>query len=519
MIRLAALGWTLLLSAQGSRDWRPEERAVISDYSIVTALAASESRVYVATRNGLGIYDWRLREWEPPVSLLDGYPRLPVHAALADPTEEAVWLATAEGVVRYRPQIRQWETILIPGGVSDLMYDGDDPLEGMFLRTRRGWELLRPGAVIPATARNLPPPGRRVTPMSVEDLERQFPVADAMRAEVLLDDRLRTFRYTTAVRVPRIEEVYLGTNGMGVLRLDLGIVRFERLPFGLVASGAGAVAAVPGGVWAGSDHRALRPGFTFVGERLQRYVWKEGPRRTGFAFAGVRDVVVRRREVWGATDRGVIRVDVDGDDAVRLTSGDGLPDDQVYALGQGGPGVWIGTALGLALARDGGEIRRVGPRQVTVLALAPFRDSVWVGTTAGLGLAWAAGERIVVPPDVDALPELKAAIIALALAGDTLVAATTDRLVWRAGADEWLVERVLGRELGVIYALAPDDGGVWVGGELGVGFYRYGDRTFVIVARRGDVPGPVRDLSVGGDYLWVATEGGAVRFLRRALVP
>ena len=508
------------LQAQGTRGWLPDERAIISDYSVVAALAADDARLYVATGNGLGIYDVRFRQWEPPVSFLDGYPRAPVTVALADPAEEAVWLGTAGALFRYRPQIRQWESFRVAGGVLDLAYDLDDPLRGIYVRTRSGWEVLRAGAAFPAPAHDVPAPGRRAGAMSAEELFRRFPAADALRAQVLTDERLRTFQYTAAVRVPTRDDVYLGTNGMGVIHLDPGIVRFESMTFGLLAPGVGAVLTVPGGVWTGTDHRARRTGFTFIDDRLQRYEWQEGARATGFGFGGARDLLMRDDVVWAATDRGVVRFAPGRDVTTRLTSGHGLPDDDSYALAQGPAGVWVGTAFGLALVGDDDVVTRIGRGAPTpVLALAARRDTVWVGTTAGLGVAWPGADGIVVPPDVNATPELKSAVVAVMLRGDTIAAATIDRLIWRRGEEPWRVERALALELGTIHALAPDAGGVWVGGENGLGFFRFTDRTFLFAARRADLPGPVRDLALSGAFLWVATEGGAVRFRVQSLRP
>src|SRR2546422_7207022 len=59
------------LSAQ-SRFWRPEDRALISDFSYVTAVAASPFTVFGATTHGLVVYDRQARTWRLPVTTLDG---------------------------------------------------------------------------------------------------------------------------------------------------------------------------------------------------------------------------------------------------------------------------------------------------------------------------------------------------------------------------------------------------------------------------------------------------------------
>ena len=505
-------------AAQGSRFWRAEERAVISDFSEVVALAATDRLVFVATRNGLGLYDRQFRRWEVPITFVDGYPRESVRAALADPTDESVLLATAQGLIRYRPLLRQFESVVIPGGVRAMFYDRDDPFRGIYVLTGAGWELLPGGSFIPMPATGLPPPGRRVGQLTLDEFFARQPVADAMRGVVLTDERFRTFRYTSAVAVPLAEEYYLGTDGLGVIRLDAPIAQFERLPFGLLAPGVGALLAVPGGVWAGTDHRSRRSGLAFVGEDLQRYAYREGPRATGLGITGVRALLGREDEIWAATDRGVWRFAPDGD-ARRLGTAQGLPDEDTFALAQGPSGVWVGTAFGLAFVTNDGVVRRLGRGvPVPVLALSAARDTVWVGTTDGLGRA-TPDQGIFLPPDVAAVPDLKTAIVAIAQVADTVVVSSIDRIIWRAPGEEWRVERLVSPDLGPVFALAPDAGGVWIGGQRGIAFFRFAIRDYRFYRVPGDVPGPVRDLVVNGEYLWVATEAGLVRFARAALIP
>src|ERR671915_283281 len=57
-----------------SARWRPEERALISDFSSVRAVAASPFTVFAATTHGLTLYDRQARAWRLPVTALDGYP-------------------------------------------------------------------------------------------------------------------------------------------------------------------------------------------------------------------------------------------------------------------------------------------------------------------------------------------------------------------------------------------------------------------------------------------------------------
>src|SRR5437016_14326472 len=87
-------------------------------------------------------------------------------------------------------------------------------------------------------------------------------MADAMRALIHTGPRLRRFRFTAAARSPDRSELFLGSDGMGLVRIDPMTGEWSRLTFGLLATRAGAVATAPwggGGAWVASAGR--------VGER------------------------------------------------------------------------------------------------------------------------------------------------------------------------------------------------------------------------------------------------------------
>lgn len=514
LLLLVAAG-TAPIAAQ-ARFWREDERVIITDQQVVFAVAATESRVYAATATGLGVYDRRFQQWAPPVTVADGYPREPIAAALADPADDAVWLATVSGVVRYRPVFRSFEAFLVPGGVHDLAFDRDDTFQGIFLRTASGWQLLPRAGFTPIPAPP-PPPGRRIAPLRAEELEARIPYIRTMGAQVLLDDRLRSFRFTSATVVPGTEEYYLGTNGMGLVYVDALVARIEPVPAGLLSPGAGAVLAVRDGVWVGSDEQGSRSGLTFVSEDLQRFAYEEGPPGTGFRASVVRSLAQRGNEIWAATDQGIVRVEP-GVATRRLQTVDGLPDNDVYALASSPTGTWVATARGVVRIPPDTVIvlRTEGPR-VPVLALAVAGDSAWVGYADGLGLAAPDGQ-VFEAPGADTLLDLRSAITAMTVYGDTVVAATPDRLLWRVAGGPWTVSRILG-EVAPIYALAGDARGLWVGGRAGLARVRLVAQAVVSYPVPYDVPAAVRGIAVTERYLWVATEAGLVRFSREAIDP
>lgn len=502
----------------GSRIWRPEERVLISDMSVVEAVAADENMLYVVSPTGIGVYDVRFRQWRPPVTVLDGYLPAPVFSALVDPTDQSLWLGTAAGLVNYSPRMRWFETIAVTGGASQLMMDSDDPFGGVYFSNRTGWYFLPRGGIIPQPATSLPPVHQQHRPVTLTEMVDRYPEIATMRAATLLDQRMRTHRYTAAAFVRVSEEVYLGTNGLGVVRYDVGIASFEYLAFGLLAVGASSVTVVPEGVWVGSDGRLGRTGFTLVSNDLQRFEFEEGSNVSGFGSAAVRHMVVRDHELWAATDGGLF-VTQPGGNSHRITTAQGLPSERVLSLAVGTDGVWVGTQRGLGFVDSTGQATRVGARLFdAVRTLTVVGDTVWVGTRAGLGMTWSGSDRVVIPPSVAAVPELRGEVVALAHNDQVLVTALRDRIVWQQldAPFGWTVERRL-PELGELTSLAADRDGVWVGGTRGFAHYHPESRAFLAFNAPGDVPGVVRDLAVDDRYLWVATTGGLVRFEKRAV--
>jgi ligand-binding sensor domain-containing protein len=114
--------------------------------------------------------------------------------------------------------------------------------------------------------------------------------------------------------------------------------------------------------------------------------------------------------------------------------------------------------------------------------------------------------------------DLTSQITAVAALTDTLVVATVDgRILWRPGGEDTWYTEIGVSQLGIILEMAPDAGGVWIGGELGIGFLQLSNRAFRFFNAPRDLPGPVRDLLVTDDDVWVATGGGVVKFSKRGL--
>jgi hypothetical protein len=506
--------------AQGqsfTRDWRPEDRTVLGDFSRVTAIAATPDRVFIASLGGLLLWNPQFQRWEGSFDPPDKRLLSPVFAGLADPLDNSLWLARPDGWLHYQPDIQLWDQGTVPQGVVGIAFDQNDPAAGLYIRTRRDWQLLPRGGLVPVPSR---PPARPLVPATVDQAIRDNPALQANSAAILTDNRLRSVHYTAAARSFDNRGWYLGTSGIGTLFMADGAPLPERLNFGLPSDRVGAVFSWPGGVWAATNQTPQADAsFTFVGEDLAQFQSLPGPSATGTPFGQVRELAGQNRSLWAATDLGVARLDPRNGRVDLIDEGRGLPDSRVYSIVSRAGRITAGTAHGLVRISDSARVERVAPSYSdAVYTVLPAGDSVWAGTPSGLLLALP-GEAGLIRPRSLAQPSLQAPVVDLATLGDTLVALTRDGLLWRdPRSSAWTLGPNLSALLGRLRRFVAEGPGFWIAGDRGIGYARLNTPPLRPI-REGDVPGAVNDLAVDDEYLWAATDGGLVRFRLNAIRP
>lgn len=513
---------TPLLLAAGpmqaqSRSFSTDDRIVLTDFTRISAVAASRDRVFAVTADALVAYDAVGRRWEGPFSPPRPGALRGVFAALADPLDGGVWLARADGYLHFDPGIQLWDEGQLPGRITDIALDEFAPGSGLFLRTTSGWyNAGRGGAAFPGSA-----PQRPVRPASVDDAIRSNPAIQATSASLAFAGRLRNVRYTSAARAEAFTGLgwYLGTSGAGLIYFAEGAGIPEPLTFGLPSDAVDAVFAGLDGVWAVTERTTTSdPAVTFVGDALGSFHWLQGPGATGLPFQRARRIVGQGSALWIATESGVVRLEPKSQDVERFDEGRGLPDGRVLDVAQQRGRVVAGTAHGLAEWTDSLGFRRLAPEFTdAALSVLPMGDSTWVGTRLGLFVA-VAGERDLLQPEaLRASLTLQAPVLDLAWRGDTLVMLTDARLLWRDPATgRFTAGPQLGNALGRLHTIVNGSRGMFVAGEQGIGFAQLNTPLLRPVLVPGELPGQVTDIAVDERYLWIATLNGLVR-LRREL--
>ncbi len=523
LLLLAALAGPPPARAQlaTSRNWQPDERTLVTDLSGVTAVAATQDVVYAATRDALAVYDRYSFALRDVVGTLDGYPGGLITTMVADPADNTAWIAGFNGWADFQPLGRRVDGGTLPGAADRVVLDAGNPSRGAWYHTPAGWYFVPEMGIMAQPARDAPPPGRWIAQLGPQDILARAPGFELVRLTITRDAQLRTFRISGAAAAPASNDLFVATDGNGLWKVDATTYATQRFPSGLLAAPTGAVATNGEDVCAGTDarFRAVRRGVTCFTGALDRFDYYEGSPVSGVSGTIVRRLLITRTAIWAATDQGALRIDRRTGDVRTFDTHNGLPSFDVRALAPSGGAVWIGTSRGLALVPDSATALHAIlsiDLSAPVLALATEADTLWLGTDQG---------PYELPPGATApvaaaagVPSLAVPVVALAVRGDTVLAATESRLLWRAGG-QWHDAAPPSPPIGQLTALAADRAGFWVGGTLGVAFCQPARGLWRALPAPGAGPPPVCDGAAGRDWLWAATPLGVVRLRRDVLAP
>lgn len=403
---------------------------------------------------------------------------------------------------------------------------------------------------IATTMPSAPSTSQVMVPPTLGDVLSRYPTLRAqpqllLRAELPNRPR-RALGFTAgAVSPDRANELWLGTNGDGLFRVDPAFGQGVMLPYGLLDPGAAALAPAANGLWiAGLGLAAGRGGLTFATADLQRFRWIEGTIAVPLAGARAFSLATRGNRAWLATDRGLVRVTLDSAyDMTAYTRLAGLPDDRVFAVAPRDEGTWAGTARGLVFVTDDrafgraevGVPRRDGERAgpgtvrldgVAVYALQLAGPSLWAGTSSGL--VQLPADPVAAEPARQSIaePGLRRPVRALAATDSGLLVATDEAVFRVFGGDSvaYAAERIElfdPQQVGEVARLAADAQSLALAGRDGVLLRSRTSGALRALRVPADLPGPALDVLLQRDWLFVATPQGLVRYRRTGdgLVP
>jgi len=513
---------------------RREERVRIGSYAVVQAVAVSRRYVYSATDNGITVYDRLLNAWLPPLGRDDGFTDQQITVLAGDPVEDALWFGVPGAVVVYRPLTEQLQRTFVTGVPDVIAFDRSGTGDAI-VRSGGSWTRVSRVGIATPLARQ-PAANTLIVPSTLPSILARFPALRSQSSLLLRnqqsDRALRNYPVISGAASPeRGSEVWLGTNGDGLYRVDPTFLQATPLPFGLIEPGVGALALSVDGVWvAGLGQSSFRAGLTFASNDLQRWRWIDGTLSVPLLGVRTYSMTTRGSRAWLGTNQGLVRVRLDGSEDVAVWGGlDGLTDSRVLSVATRSDGAWAGTARGLVFVNDSTDTRNsrtrgLGARvlaNTAVNALQFTGDTLWIGTEGGLFALPSPNEvtggTLTRPLGND--PALRRPIRALAWSDSVLLAAGDDAvlsLAPRAGREPSRVDGLDARVVGQVTRVGIDERSMWLAGTDGVIIAARSSNGIRVLRVGSDLPGAVLDVVASRDWMWVGTTAGLVRFRRAA---
>lgn len=522
-------GGAAAASALGGAWSDRDDAVLIGDYSEVVDVAVGDRTAFVAAASGLAFYDRLFRRWLPPLPLTTS-DRITLIAA--DRASNGVWIGGLGSIAYYDVTLDRPSRAYVPGRVDLILFDQRDLARGAYVRSGGRWAVVTTTGFVTQLRdeRELPPPGSRIIPPTLQQLYDQYPSLRAFSGLLVRNTALVSAPVTSGSRAPEREEVWLGTYGSGVFQVDPLFNQATPLPFGIRGREATALAAVPGGIWVGAVAGAASHGpggVSFGSADLQQWSWLEPDRVPLLRSARITDLAVRGATVWVATDGGVGSLTTQQNGTARVWSAlHGLPSDHALSLAATDEGAWVGTTRGLVLLRPDptrASDDDVGERHladIAVRALLRAAGTLWIGSDAGLFALREGSDsiaRVFRPTGSASDGRLQRPVVALASFDSVVVVATENDLVTvhvRSGAVLSQFVRPDVARLEGITAMAIDARTLWVTGRRGLLVV---DRATAVTRFAGGLPfaSVMHDVALDARYAWIGTSDGLLRLRRR----
>ncbi len=498
------------------------------DGRFIYSCALGWDHVYFASTGGILRYHLWKKQWDYPLTMAlipgEALPFTSVYVVAYDPDRHYLWCGTAEGLVRLKTMLEEWDfyelpddevTILSIGFVGeDIWLEGGNP--------QQTWRTVLKGSrssggFIPATQSELLAAGPVDWFGEKADPPSQFPPyyvdtpgLSFRTGGKLSDSFFHEYRVTCQAVDEERRYTYLGFWGYGVGIADQSSQRIELNRFGPGGSRVNFILPEDGGYYlAGSSFTIWRKDAA----KWEQYYAEEN---TAFASDTCYDLVKVERKVYIAGREGLSVFDESNGRFYTLNRFNNLSDNYITALDKSGNEIWIGAARGVSVMTVPGEsIKRIDDSDIKTRRVNDLRidgNYVWAGTDYGIYLhdrkigdwTYVAGSEMLAHSQVR---DIK----------------LNRKEVWFAkddGIDYF--DKTTGKFTGlsnVFYhsrpalSILPGDSLVWVGTDEGLVKYdRSLDRWVVYEAEDGLPPGKIYCLLLEGDYLWMGGDSGLTRF-------
>ena len=486
------LALSLIFNYSGS--FREGDWVTYCDFRFVTSVAQDQTYTYFGTTGGVIRYDRIGKFWIDPMTVTDGIPDKKIDNIAYDPSYDRIWVATSLGNAYYQPTFERWYS----GGdfPSDLVRNDFRAGAYPLLTTEFGYSYQN---------------GR------------------------IVDQVFRNYQLTRGVD-DGFFHLYVGTWGLGAGMISTRYGELDLLRYGPYSDDVSALIRTGGYFWMGAGFaETIDPGISRADTSMQEWHWYVPQYTDGLASARLTCAIDDKKATWLGTDYGVVRYDKDGD---RFTSyGDfaSLPSLDVTSLAADSAWVYVGTDNGLGYIDRNFERRKPKKGESDSLSAEykmPLQDKNrligWHVNVLKLidGYMYVGTDRGTLRRAVDTYgdfellntPEkmLSDDILDIAKTGDSLLFLTKNDVIvidTKDGAASTFTDLEYYGSWHLRKFIIDGDR-LWAASNIGLWMYRFSDgysRLFTV--NDGLISSDIRSLEMIGDYIWMATPKGVVRFL------
>jgi len=447
-----------------------------SNFSYIHAVAVGFKYVYFGTTNGVTRYNIAKKQWDSPLTGFDGLYDSEILGLKASFDDEHIWVRTESGHYEYTAVFNRWTPIdQIPDEVTngehiDIDFDYIPP---------KGYYYLNTGIL-------------------VDIYNNEYPIGD------VVNDGWGNH--------------WIATWGLGAFRSDNSARILEPLTFGLLQQDITKIYPDNGTLlMGGSDSGFIRPGLTAFNweENLFNHIKTEPGL---FSFYGqVNAIAASENKIFVGTSDGLLIVDKKENKIIdHIYQKSGLPDNRILSLLVHDNILYVGTEYGLGIIDTRAGFYKSSSKTKlpthAILSLDYIDNYIWIGTHQGTFRLNLLSEKLgyLKSPEISGKREVR-------------FVKHTDKKIW-LGIDYELKSIDINSaevedypeilQYKDVRAIAVSDTIVAVATSEGLAIIidSYNDSHFLFTTNDGLMSNDIRDLVFDGDYIWLGTDKGLIRF-------
>lgn len=483
---------TLLTSINYTGNFEEGDWVNFTKFRFVSCATMDQSIVYFGTTGGVIRYDKFTGEWLDPLTVTDGIPNERIDNIAYDPEWDRVWVSTTSGDAYYDPTLERWYT----GSEFPAEYARNDYNQGDFsiLNTQFGY-FYQDGYV---------------------------------------SDRFgRRYQLTRGI-ADDFDNLYVGTWGTGPVHINTRYNDLNMIPYGPYEDNISTVIKVGDDFWLGDGEAALSSGaLTLFNIRKGEWQWFEPRYTDGLASSRLINGWGDKNMAWLGTEYGLVRYNRKNGEFTAFADNSALPSVEVLSVAVGADYVFTGTAYGL------GYVDKTGRKKPDKEADSEDEDSLtrqerlrerfigWrINDLKIIGnYLYMATDRGALRKSLDSNTDfvyletedskLSTEIREIIAQGDSLYFLTHNDIVVVNTKTE---ESSIVKDLSYfpewrLRQVATDGKNIWAATDIGLWKYRIHDGyRRLYTAGDGMISDDIRGMVMDGDYIWLATPRGLIRF-------